>query len=87
MQNDKLKKIIPILIIVALLGLGALAYFLFFKNTDTNKDPAIDLPVSGNIKPGSGSNSGSTKPGNVIRLIRGLIASFGYFVNKRRNLK
>lgn len=65
MQNDKLKKIIPILIIIVLLGLGALAYFLFFKNTDTNTNPAIDLPVSGNVKPGSGNSGGSTKPGNT----------------------
>lgn len=63
MQNDKLKKIIPILVIALLLGLGALAYFLFFKNTENTEKPTIDLPVSGNIKPGS-NNTGSVKPGN-----------------------
>jgi hypothetical protein len=61
MQNDKLKKIIPVIIILALIGLGLLAYFLFFRGTSVSTDP--NLPISGDIDNNNGNqgnNNGST---------------------------
>ncbi len=61
MQNDKLKKIIPIIIIFVLIGLGVLAYFLFFRGTNINTDP--NLPISGDIDNNNG-NQGNNNNNN-----------------------
>lgn len=91
MQNDKLKKIIPIIIILILLGLGFLAYFLFFKTPNEAGRPNLPISNNNNIPSGNnsenqgsntneGGNTGAFKP--VLRLVYETPVSGGVTYNK-----
>jgi hypothetical protein len=71
MQNEKIKKIIPIVIILVLLGLGLLAYFLFFRSGGDEKRPNLpvsenNIPTNGDVS-GNGTNNGENNGNNLGR--------------------